>query len=337
MRKLSPLAFGVFKLARHHHMVGKHFLAAVSGGLDSMVLFSVLNELKDREYLNLSVAHFHHGQTEDIECMEFRNLAYQRVAELTQAQNVRFYSACGLSDSESTDFRSKSSSEALMRQKRYRFFEDLRKQIGYDYLALGHHRMDLFETRLIRLIRGTGPIGLQAMDPLRAQRFRPFLNINPSVLKNYAALTKLKFLNDPSNLDVSYLRNWMRRNWLVQLEKYRPGATTVFARSLEIVAQHSVIERSRQSDFQTSDHSMGGEPPVMNRLKWKDLSLSLRAQDLVRYLHCLGVVDFRQQHIAEILKRVDTQRKRLTFRVAGCWWQVDAEHIRATPIVKKKN
>lgn len=181
---------------------------------------------------------------------------------------------------------------------------------------MAHHETDLLETRVLRLLRGVGPQGLGAMKFVdkNAQILRPLLSFSRQELASYGKLRKLKVVTDPSNATEDYLRNWLRHNWLKSLEKKSPGSVKALSRSLEVLSSLCETKKPRLQK-------------KISRKNWSHLSESRQKAQLAQFLRANGFRGYGQTHIAELLKRLDTRRKRHTFELLGRTWFLDPQHL----------
>lgn len=129
--------------------------------------------------------------------------------------------------------------ENFARQARYKIFQQL-MQIN-DCLLLAHHQNDQAETLLLHLLRGAGIDGLAAMPHRKAlgqgHLIRPFLQKTRAELEYYARLQQLSWINDESNQDYSFARNFLRHRILPELLTRWPKAITNLSRTSEHCAQ----------------------------------------------------------------------------------------------------
>lgn len=279
----------------------KKFLLSVSGGADSLALLLCLEKLVPAG--KLGVFHFHHG---DFEQKEFRDQAADFVRQLCDKKGIPF-------------FMSKAEvylkSENAFRKARRMSLQNYFNSHDFDFVVFGHHQQDLLETRLLRLIRGTGPQGLLSMETLKGVFFRPFLTQNPQDLKYYLKSMSQNWIEDPSNSSSKYLRNWMRMEWLPLLEKRQPGALPRLAQSLELL-----VERSEKLEVPKGTESLCST--------YLALSPSQQRQYLAQWFLQLNIQDFTQSHLEEIQKRLDRREKRLNFYVGPVELEVNAGRIR---------
>lgn len=118
--------------------------------------------------------------------------------------------------------------EQAARQARYRVFE-LECGAG-DVLLMGHHGDDQIETRMMRLTRGSGLSGLAGIPVRRrlsehseVELLRPFLGLRRRILQAYANDNRLTWVEDESNQDTRFERNWWRKALLPRIERRFPG------------------------------------------------------------------------------------------------------------------
>ncbi|WP_415061490.1 tRNA lysidine(34) synthetase TilS [Bdellovibrio sp.] len=309
-RVKQDLDHHVWKLIKLHSLQNKRILVAVSGGTDSVALLRVLSKIHKKD--RLGACYFHHGEDSN---QEYRKEAQVFCEKLCAKLGVQFYPL---------QSHALAKSEAEYREYRYEAMMRLKQEEGFDYIATGHHRDDLLETRLLRLIRGTGAQGFHAMLVLKEGLFRPLLEVSKRELKKYLREEKIRVFEDPSNESLDPLRNWLRQEWLKALERRSRGATAALARSLETIAQE--IENRPWGDLLSQNEAY--KTQGLSRGFYLTLSPFEQKRMLAQYLFSLGKKDFSQSHLEEIQKRLDKSQKVITFKVAGCYWEVNAEQIK---------
>lgn len=196
---------------------------ALSAGLDSTVLLHLLVRLRARQALPpLSVLHVHHG--------------LQAIADAWPQHCKQLCDALGVPlQIEYVQVAAGASLERAAREARYAAFE---RCLGADELLLtGQHRDDQAETLLFRLLRGAGVRGLAAMPVQRALGrgvlLRPLLAVSRSELAAYARQHELCWVEDPSNTDTRFARNFLRAEVLPLLARQWPQAGQNLARCAE--------------------------------------------------------------------------------------------------------
>lgn len=128
--------------------------------------------------------------------------------------------------------------EAAARDARYHEFAEV--LAGGDVLFLAHHLDDQAETLLLRLLRGAGVTGLAAMPSNRrlgaGELFRPLMGVARSSLEAYAEEYQLSWVEDPSNTDTHYRRNFLRQRIMPLLAEHWPDYRAGFGRAARLQA-----------------------------------------------------------------------------------------------------
>lgn len=293
------------------------FLLAVSGGVDSMAMFYAFVELRKRWQMPLSVAYIHHGSGHH-EAVSYRNQAFKVVQEAAIEHAVDFYS--NVADTmDLSSIPQYGTSEEAYRKIRQEALIKIKKQSASKFVVFAHHSEDLLETRLMRLIRGCGPQGLGAMSFKRGAALRPFLQFKRKDMQDYLALVRGHFCEDPSNENTDFLRNWIRSVWLPALERRTPGSKAVLASSLNVIANAASKSASLLHCF-----SPDGK---LIRSELLSLSLEEKKRVLAMYLKQKNVKNYGLSHVNELVKRLDVEKKELTFSLAQKNWLANARHI----------
>ncbi len=182
-------------------------LVAISGGVDSSVLASLLFEGN----YNFALAHCNfqlRGKASDEDEQFILSLAkVYGVKCFTKKMNV--YDHDG-------------SVQMAARDLRYGWFYELMENHGFDYILTAHHLEDNFETALFNLVKGTGIAGLRGIQRQNGKLVRPLLDFTKEEIYRYAKSKQLKWREDVSNLSSKYGRNLIRNNVIPQLKKINP-------------------------------------------------------------------------------------------------------------------
>ena len=116
--------------------------------------------------------------------------------------------------------RRPSNLEEAARKRRYLHLHKAAREHGYTKVALAHHREDVAETFLLRLLRGSGPHGLSGPAAKRGGMFiRPLLTASRNEIRAYLKDHEVPYFIDTSNLDPQFIRNRIRHETLPYLEK----------------------------------------------------------------------------------------------------------------------
>ena len=216
-------------------------VVAYSGGIDSHVLLHLCHQAG----LTVRAVHIHHGlQYEadhwDAHCRDVCShlgIAYQCIRVEARAA------------------RGESPEEAA-RQARYRALE---QNLGADEVLLtAHHLQDQAETLLLQLMRAAGPAGLASMPIVKrfgkAWHLRPILYFRQQQLQHYAGKHQLVWVDDPSNADTSYDRNFIRKEVVPVMKRNWPNAEEALTQSarlqqesLEIIDAMAAVDMSAVS------------------------------------------------------------------------------------------
>lgn len=212
-----------------HILPHQQILVGLSGGLDSCVLLHLfLNYYKNNQNQQasfaLSAMHVHHGisQHADAWALFCQSLchAYQIPFQAVQVKLNK---------------QSKLGIEAEARMLRYQAL----LQGKHDWVAVAHHQDDQAETLLLQLLRGAGVRGLASMAAHNAQQrlLRPLLNISKADLEAYARYNQLQWVEDESNMQQDYDRNFLRHSVLPLINSRYPQAQKTLARAAAHLAE----------------------------------------------------------------------------------------------------
>lgn len=199
----------------------KRFLLAISGGVDSMVLLSLFSSKK----LNFGVAHCNF-QLRASEADKDQQL----VKKQSEIENVQFHTVHF--DTLAYKKKHKLSTQMAARDLRYTWFDEIKKEFGYDYIVTAHHLDDNVETVLLNLTRGTGINGIVGMKTISNFIFRPMLTISKESIRNYAAEYNVRFREDQSNESNDYKRNKIRNQIMPLFQEMNPSFTETMGHNI---------------------------------------------------------------------------------------------------------
>ncbi|MBI4398461.1 MAG: tRNA lysidine(34) synthetase TilS [Candidatus Omnitrophica bacterium] len=221
---------------RKYHMLekGQNVYVGVSGGPDSVALFHMIYSLKSELGLkNVGIIHVNHllrDEEAEKDQIFVENLAKQFQVPISIGRvNVR-----------DLQRHYHYSPEEAARIGRFHYMRDEAKKQGMDRIALGHTQDDQAETVLLRIIRGTGLRGFQAIRPVlvypETTFIRPLIEIRKDECIDYLKLDKLSYRIDASNFSTRFLRNRIRIELLPELEKnYNPRIKEILSRLPEAI------------------------------------------------------------------------------------------------------
>lgn len=199
-----------------------HILVGVSGGADSMALLHLLLHWP-ADGLQVSAVHIHHGLREDT---ADRDEAFVR--EYCMVHHVPLTviheDVIQIADEEHLTL------EEAGRQVRYAHFEAVRHSIGADYAATAHTASDQVETMLMHIVRGCGLDGLVGIPAARGYIRRPLLCCTREEIEEYCAENKIPFIEDETNRDTRFTRNYIRHRVLPMLREMNPAVDQALLR-----------------------------------------------------------------------------------------------------------
>ena len=247
-----------------YHLVrkGDRVLMGVSGGPDSVALLHILLRLRYDLGISLSVAHLNHQ-------LRKSSLQDERFLRKLCDQSHLAFHAASLKKGE---LKRRGSLEEAARGKRLQFFFRVARHQNAQAIALGHTQDDLAETVLMRLIRGTGLMGLRGILPERKIRgfrvIRPLLEISRKEIEFFLKKEKIKFRLDPTNRSTKFFRNKIRLRLLPTLEKeYHKNIKRVLAGlSQTLASDYDYLETQAQNALEK----------ILRRRDDRSLTLRLR-------------------------------------------------------------
>jgi tRNA(Ile)-lysidine synthase len=191
---------------------GKKLLLATSGGIDSMVMVHLFQQL---EY-KIGIAHCNF-QLRGMESFGDQDF----VQEYAVANDIQVFITQFDTKAFAEDY--KLSTQVAARELRYNWFYELLETEKFDYILTAHHADDNIETFLINLTRGTGLEGLTGIPEQNEKVIRPFLLFSRQEIETYAKENTIQWREDSSNISDKYLRNKIRHHVVPMLKELNPN------------------------------------------------------------------------------------------------------------------
>ncbi len=274
----SPLQKAIWQSLVKHKST--ELIIAYSGGVDSQVLLHGLVQLKKSKHISniITVCHVNHGLSDN--ALYWQNFAKQECAKLSVNLVIKPVKV---------QAQAQQSLEALARDARYEALKSLSEKSAL--VLTGHHSDDQSETFLLALKRGSGLKGLSAMAA-EAQLghhllVRPLLNISRQEIVAYAAANQLDWVEDESNMDTRFDRNFIRQTVMPLMRERWPGISKTINRS----ARHCAAGQELLDELATEDLE---KAQVCNKILSVSTLTSLspaRFNNLIRHFltlhHCL--------------------------------------------------
>ena len=198
------------------------YIVALSGGADSVALLLLLDEMGYK--FHALHCNFHlRGEESDRD---------ERFCEdLCLKKNIPFHRIHF--DTLMYAETHKMSVEMAARELRYRYFEQLRKDIGAEGICVAHHQDDTVETVLLNLVRGTGLRGLTGIQPRNGAILRPLLCVTRTEIEAYLATKQQDYVTDSTNLETDFVRNKIRLQVVPLLRQLNPAVSENIVRTAE--------------------------------------------------------------------------------------------------------
>ncbi len=236
----KPLVAVTESLDRHVEL-GATVLLALSGGVDSVCLLQLVS--RTRPDINLHAVHLNHQLRREAD----KDEAFCR--DLCENMKVTFHSR--VVDVGKYCVAHKLSIETGAREVRHGLFTAVRAAIGADTVLLGHHANDRAETLLHNLLRGSGIHGLGALPEWNggSHYLRPLIGVEKYDIIDLARAEKWDWVQDATNDDVDFDRNWLRNEVIPGIEKRRPAAGRTLAQTAETLEQVSDYMKQQAREF----------------------------------------------------------------------------------------
>lgn len=260
--------------------LGSNWVAAVSGGIDSVGLWTVLIKSAPILGLRLSAAHYDHGgEAED----------GSFVAELAGRSGCEIDRGVwsGSSPGSATD----RFVEAEARAARYRWLTEVAEKRRADVVAVGHTRDDQAETILFRIVRGTGPQGVSGM-PIRRRLaesitlVRPLLSVSRHEIEAYLSSLGQAWREDPTNRDLGRARARLRHEVLPKLAAdFNPRVVGAIVRLGRLVgAEHRELQGELETRALSATLDDRGDRLVLDREALRRCRSRFARAELIRRL-----------------------------------------------------
>lgn len=260
MKEKSRLLRKVIRLQRERKIIppNSKLLIAFSGGIDSVVLTNAILELKGfLKIERITLAHFNHrlrdsaGRDEEF-CKE-------------QAKSLGLEIFIGSEEVGRIAKEKRANLEETARELRYSFLRKIKEKEGFDLIATAHHLTDLLETVILWLLRGSGVEGLLGFSPAEGDVVRPLFPVTRKEIEDYARVMNLKWVEDPTNSDPSFVRNRIRQRIIPVLRGINPSVEESFYRLWRIIEmEHDFLQREEEK---LKEVSVSGECLEVSKIR----------------------------------------------------------------------
>lgn len=205
-------------------------LLAISGGLDSVVLMHLCNQLN----LQISLAHCNFKLRN-----EESDLDEEFVIKLSQISSNQVFNI--FFDTKKYAQEKKVSIQIAARELRYQWFQELAQKHQFDFILTAHHADDNLETFLINLTRGSGLEGFTGIPSTNENIVRPLLPFSRAEILEYAKENNLEWREDASNASTKYIRNKIRHQIVPVLKEINPNLLDTFSKTISNLQESQLI------------------------------------------------------------------------------------------------
>ena len=260
------------------YLIKEKSIVCCSGGIDSVVLVNLMLSISK----NFVVAHcnFNLRGDESNEDQEF-------VRKLCDKYSLEFFTKSFNTKKFKQD--SNKSIQMIARDLRYDFFEELSSKLNINYILTAHHLNDSLESFIINISRGSGLDGLIGIPENNNKIIRPLIGFQKNKIVDYAKTNNLKWRQDSSNKNNSYLRNNIRNSIIPELEKLEGNFLKNFKKSISYLRISNTLIHEKIDELKH------------NLLEYKENEISIKISNLEKinkevflyyFLRDFGFVDW---------------------------------------------
>ena len=147
--------------------------------------------------------------------------------------------------------------ESEFRKIRYNELEIIREEVNADFIVTAHHADDQAETVMMKILNSSGFDGLQGIRKKNHNIIRPMHNISKDEINNYSSKHCVEFIDDPTNLDITFTRNFLRKNIFNELKKLKKDIHLPFINFNERIDEvHDLISFNVQNFCNSDNYSV---------------------------------------------------------------------------------
>jgi tRNA(Ile)-lysidine synthase len=263
-----------------------HYVAAISGGVDSMALLDMLHDFPK---VTVTVAHFDHGIRQE---SRIDRRLVEKAARNYKMPFVYNEGNLGIGASEDT-----------ARKARYEFLRQIQKDTNADGIITAHHMDDVLETAAHNLLRGTGRKGMSSLKSVDGI-IRPLIHLPKQHLIDYATANHLKWNEDSTNEDLRFRRNNIRHRILPRIREFAPEK---FEELKRITRRQAELNEAIDKRLHTILHVQ----PSTKTLRRYDVAMLPHAvaRELVgEWLRVNGKREFSKKHLEKATTALKTAR-----------------------------
>jgi len=287
-------------------------LVAVSGGIDSLCL---AHYLVNQNY-NFSVCHINHKYHVLADEME------KLVSNFCKEHSIPFL--ISYINSEKID----SNIESVFREKRYDILNNLADEYSFDHIFTGHHYNDQIETFLFRFFSSSGLNHLFGLKKQFNKVFRPMINIYKEEIINYARNHSIEYIDDPTNLDLKFSRNFIRNVVVKDLNKISSNIYTPFENFEERIREsNEVINHSTDYFLHKNNLSKDSTFLKFGKSSFLNLPILIQLNIVNRILNSKETNYLTKNDFSELKSFFNKKITSSEYEIMGHKILIDYEHI----------
>ena len=300
------------RILREKLDITKYYVAAVSGGADSLALADALQRCGFR----FTVCHVEHGirAKESLEDASF-------VEEFCRKRGITFF--CRRVDAQGLRNRERLSLEDAARRLRYQALFQCMEETGADFILTAHQKDDQAETFLLRLLRGSGTRGLGAIRFQRDRVLRPLLSLFAAELRQYCDKRNIAWREDATNQDLHYARNRIRKVLLPLLtECFSSAVSDILSRTAEHLQTDGMyLEELASAEFQKRwINPAENQNGVLLVKDWSKIPKALRFRVLQQFWYNSGAVaELSGVNLEDLERLIGKQASGRKILLPGSW------------------
>jgi len=215
-------------------------ILGLSGGSDSVALLNLFQNSENN--YNIIACHVNHGIDID------QSRSHEKfVKKLCKKTNVKLL--IKKIDIPKLSQKHKLGIEEMSRIKRREFFEESLNKFNASKIVLGHHLDDQAETFIMRLIRGTSLVGLESIKELDGYYYRPMISIEKNIIIKYLKNNNLQWVEDLSNSDSKFTRNFIRANIIPLIKQLNPNFNNSIKKTIKMIGNTNTFLNNKVDKF----------------------------------------------------------------------------------------
>ena len=275
-------------------------VVAVSGGPDSMCLLNSLYNMKEKLAIKkLVVAHVNHMLREEAE------EETQFVKRYCKNKNIDFF--VKYVNIKELSEHNKTGEEETGRIERYKFFEEVAKEVNANKIAIAHNYNDNAETVLMHLLRGSGIPGLIGIRPYKENKYiRPIIKCERFEIEEYCEKNHLDPRHDKTNDDNTYTRNKIRNKLIPYLKKeFNPNIIETINRLSEsVLLEENYMSKITENDFKKICLEQNKNVIIIDLKEFNNLDEIIKSRIILNIINNLfgNTNGIEKVHINDIIK-----------------------------------